>query len=570
MKLSEKLADNETKRQQQNTIPHVIIEARAGTGKTTTLIEGLKLLKGITPLITPSPQQQAVWDLMLLSKDAATIGFVAFNKSIAEELKKRVPEGCTACTMHSLGFSAVKNAFGANGLTDGQEIKMNKWRVSDIISELLERDIRELRKHQSTLVKATEKLVSLCKMNLTGNNSLHPLEEEWEEWLLALAAHYDVDLNGSENKILQLVPKVLERCLDVARDGCIDFNDMIWIPVALGLSVSQYDLLLIDEAQDLNRCQQALAKMSGQRLIFCGDSFQAIYGFAGADSESMKRLEKELAATDPCVNSGGQLVIRNDGRGCVTLPLTVTYRCGKAIVAEANKIVPDFHAHESNGEGKVTRLNFKDENQGYQCLCEIPGCLGYECPNNRERSYTDWVQDKDMILCRVNAPLVSQCFRFLKAGRKANIQGRDIGQGLISTINKQKADSIEDLDTKLLDWKYNETLKESDKRNPSDARIILLQDRYDCLMHFIEDCQTIEEVIDRIKDVFTDDKELAGILLSSGHRAKGLEADRVFILRPRGAECPHPMAKSDWQKEQEMNILYVMITRAKKELIWVS
>ena len=53
--------------------PHVVIEARAGTGKTTTLIEGLNLLKGKTVKITPSPQQQAVWDAMWLSEQAKTI-----------------------------------------------------------------------------------------------------------------------------------------------------------------------------------------------------------------------------------------------------------------------------------------------------------------------------------------------------------------------------------------------------------------------------------------------------------------------------------------------------------------
>ena len=58
-----------------------------------------------------------------------------------------------------------------------------------------------------------------------------------------------------------------------------------------------------------------------------------------------------------------------------------------------------------------------------------------------------------------------------------------------------------------------------------------------------------------------------GILLSSVHRAKGLEADRVFIIEP--GLMPHPGAKSDWQRVQEDNLKYVAITRAIRSLFWV-
>jgi DNA helicase-2/ATP-dependent DNA helicase PcrA len=300
--------------------PHLIVEARAGTGKTTTLVEGLKLLKGIpTAGFIPSPQQKSVFDAIYLSVGKVqSICFVAFNKSIATELQARVPQGCDAMTMHSLGLKAVTKAFG--------RLDINGYTTQDIISELLHKDIRELRKDKPAVVKATEDLVSLCKMNLCNNGSQDELAE--------LAAHYEVDLNGSSEEVFALVPRVLERAKEPK--GRINFDDMIWLPVVLGLPVNQYDLLLVDEAQDLNRCQQALAKRAGKRLVLCGDPKQAIYGFAGADAESMPRLYKELGA---------------EKRGCVQLPLTVTRRCGKAIVAEARQYVPEFEAHESNSAG---------------------------------------------------------------------------------------------------------------------------------------------------------------------------------------------------------------------------
>lgn len=503
--------------------PHLIVEARAGTGKTTTLIEGMKVMKGISTTIIPSPQQAAVWEQMASSRGAGSVCFVAFNKSIATELQKRVPMGCSAMTMHSMGFKAVQATFGRVGV--------NQYRVQDIISEIMGRDIRELRRTKMEVLKATESLVGLCKMNLVGDHTAKGTmigrDDLWD-----LASYYDIDLNGNATEVFSLVPQVLERCKDVARDRVIDFDDMVWLPVALNLSMTKYDVLLVDEAQDLNRCQQQLAMKAGTRLILCGDPKQAIYGFAGADCESMSRMQKILEATD---------------RGCVHLPLTVTRRCGKAIVAEAQKIVPDFGYWETNPEGKISQAEYSGD-----------------------KAYHTGVLDGDMLLCRVNAPLVSQCFRFLRAGRKATIQGRDVGQGLISTIKKCKAADIAELSAKLSDWLHAETMKETAKRNPNENKLIALQDRVDCLYCFMEGQSTVDGVIEKINSVFTDAKDSPGIRLSSIHKAKGLEAKRVFFLMPDGAGCPHSMAKTKWAIEQEWNLRYVAVTRAIEELIYVS
>lgn len=330
--------------------PHLIVEARAGTGKTTTLIEGLKKLKGLPTSIEPSPQQAAVWEQMALSKDVKTLCMVAFNKSIAEELKRRVPPGCEASTMHSMGFRAVQRAFG--------RLEVSSWVTQDIISELLETDIRELRRTKSVVLKATEELVSLCKMNLSHRdpcgNDLKPGDPDWVEVLTDLASYYDIDLNGSRAEVFALVPRVLERAKEPK--GKISFDDMIWLPVVLDLPMTKFDLLLCDEVQDFNRVQQALAKRAGKRLIMVGDPAQAIYGFAGADSQSMPRMAKELGRCFACDNRAEvpESCFACGGKPkCVILLLTVTRRCGKAIVEEARKIVPDFEAHESNPEGKV-------------------------------------------------------------------------------------------------------------------------------------------------------------------------------------------------------------------------
>lgn len=544
-------------RPRPQTEPHLIIEARAGTGKTTTLVEGLKLVLGGLTAFRPSEQQDVIWRAMRQSKGMArSVGFVAFNRGIATELQARVPPGCDAMTMHSQGLKAIQRAFPGT--------KVSNYRVPDILSDLLCQDIRDLRRDMPVVVRATEQLVGLCKQNLVPLDVADGADQaEVDRLLSELATHYDVDLTGEgrsgrgryshvptsdyARQVFDLVPQVLERCRDVS-DRCVDFNDMIWLPIALGLPVTRYDLLLVDEAQDLNICQQELALKAGDRLILCGDRHQSIYGFAGADTDSLPRMEERLGATP---------------RGCQVLPLTVTRRCGKAIVREANKIVPDFEALDSSPEGQVSTAAYP--------IQESQTRGKYELPYNE--TYMPLVQEDDMVLCRVNAPLVSQCFRFIRRGRRANIQGRDIAAQLIGTIEKMNAVDVADLVGKVMDWVAQETAKEVAKRNPDENRLIAIQDRADCILCFTEGLAGtagVHEVLSRGNQIFTDDKNAPGIRLSSIHKAKGLEARQVFLLRPKGAGCPHPLAKSEWQRQQEQNLLYVAITRAIDSLVFVS
>jgi superfamily I DNA/RNA helicase len=70
-------------------------------------------------------------------------------------------------------------------------------------------------------------------------------------------------------------------------------------------------------------------------------------------------------------------------------------------------------------------------------------------------------------------------------------------------------------------------------------------------------------MVRKINVIFTD--KLEGIILSTIHKSKGLEADRVFIARPD--KLPLKVKKA-WQAKQEKNLEYVAITRAKNELIY--
>lgn len=489
---------------------HIMVEALAGTGKTTTLIEGITRLlspRSANKKIKPSPQQAAVWDCLKKYPRRSTARFVAFNKSIAEELQDRVPPGCSASTMHSLGFAALRD-------NSTSRLKVTTYRTTNLIQKITGKDWRELRKKDFELLNATEALVGLCKQTLTDPSSSESLEK--------LVSHYGIETNGKSVEIFSLVEKVYQESKQVDRE--IDYNDMIWLPVVLDLPIPKFDILLVDEAQDLNRCQQSLALKAGKHLVLCGDRNQAIYGFAGADTESIPRMIDKLDSLG----------------GCTVLPLTVTYRCGKAIVEHAKQIVSEFEAHATCPAGLVDNLS--------------------------PEKLLETVKPLDMVLCRVNAPLVRTCFQLIKNGVRADIRGRDIGKGLINLVNKQKAVDVGDLIGKIDDWYHEECQKEARKKNPDDAKLIALEDKKACIDVFSEGATTIAEVVGNIERMFSD-KDSSGVQLSSIHRAKGLEASHVYLLEP--GLLPHPMAKNDWQREQEKNLDWVARTRAINTLTYL-
>lgn len=508
MSLSDKL--NQPK--PSNPGPHLLITARAGTGKTTTLVEGLKAMIGRTPSIKPSPQQRKIWDSLKTSKEVKFVTFCAFNNAIADELNARLPPPYQAKTLHKLGYEAVRNVYPRLG-------KPSSYRSQDFLGKILGVDIREYRKENGLEVKAVCSIVSHCK----HGGILEPTDEDVAE----IIERFEIELPPKLSNLRATVKEVLKRSADPTIDGRLDFDDMIWLPVVLNLPVFKNDLLLVDEAQDLNRCQQLLAMKAGERLIFCGDPAQAIYGFAGADSNSMASLRSMLEATE---------------RECLDLKLNVTRRCPKQVVKAANSFVPDFVGLPGSKEGRVTYDLYTTKN------------------------YAKDVKDGDMVLCRCNAPLVSHCFKFVKAGRRATIQGKKIGEGLADLIESMKAVTMADLADKVEEWYTNQFNLENAKKHPNENVLINLQDKYECLLLFVSGWQpsfnSPKEVQDKILEVFTDNKEEPGIRLSSIHKSKGLEAQNVWLLQEKVARVPHPNATSDLDREQEDNLHYVAITRA--------
>jgi len=105
------------------------------------------------------------------------------------------------------------------------------------------------------------------------------------------------------------------------------------------------------------------------------------------------------------------------------------------------------------------------------------------------------------------------------------------------------------------DYNYNR-LMNLNKENQAMA----LEDKANCIQIFINKATTVGGIIQEIKRVF-DTKDEGEIMLSTVHKAKGLEADNVYILATD--RMPHPLSGKEGN-----NLCYVAITRAKKNLFF--
>jgi superfamily I DNA/RNA helicase len=294
----------------------------------------------------------------------------------------------------------------------------------------------------------------------------------------------------------------------------IDFADMIYLPLVWNLLSKDYQLVVGDEVQDFTLAQlEILERICCGRLCLVGDDRQAIYGFRGADSSSLDRLKRKLKAQE--------------------MGLKTTYRCGNAIVVEAQKLVPDILAGPTNPQGWVGDTDYS-------------AMLGTVAPG-------------DFILSRLNAPLVSCTLQLLQRGIRAQMKGRDIGAGIIRIVKSLKVmDStpVDELLAKLQTWESKMVTRFAAYGQPDLAD--KARDQAAMVFAFAEQADDCGALIAQIEHLFSDGDDGSYVWCSSVHKAKGLEAHNVFVMREsfyRYGESP-----------EEQNIDYVATTRAKSKL----
>lgn len=473
----------------------ILLIAVAGSGKTTTLVEATKRMNG-------------------------RIALCAYNKKISDEIKTRITDqNVRVGTFHSFGFASWKSA--------NPRSKVSGKKLDEIID-----DVGVPWKFQAFV----SRMVSLAKQSGIG---IPGLGNNWSE----LADHHNLwetlQYGGESEAVFDWCYRVMQESMDRSED-VIDFDDMLFEPLRAGIVKAEYDWVLIDEAQDTNVCRRLMAshmlKYGAEgaptpRVVAVGDPHQAIYGFTGADNDSLELIKQNF--------------------GCIEMPLTTTYRCPKAVVRHAQQWVSHIHAAESAPEGEVREI----EDSEFRLL-----------------------NGKDLIagvavLCRNTKPLVATALRLARANIPCRVEGRELGQGLYKLAQRVCGKgSLRDLESKLEDHRAKECRRFREKKQQS--KIDTLNDQCDSLLAIFDSLDPGAQIYDlkaKIDTIFGDSEAGAlpdRLILSTVHKAKGREWDVVYLYG-RDQYMPSKWATQDWEKEQEKNLIYVAVTRAKKTLVEV-
>lgn len=271
------------------------------------------------------------------------------------------------------------------------------------------------------------------------------------------------------------------------------------------------------------------------RRLYVGDGIvthNSIYAFRGSATESMADFTRILSETE---------------RGVTELGLTVTRRCPKSHVRLAQALSPNIRALDDAPEGIIMSMS--------------------------EAQATDMLAPDDMVICRINAALVKVAYALIRRGLRPVIKGRDIGKELTTFARKLKdgygvwpahgGEQMRCLRDALRVYAAEEASKLSALGDKAKGRIEALNDRCACLLEFITNSNSFDSMIDKIQAIFQDfeGKPANSVILGTVHRTKGLEAERVFVLKPN--LIPHPLADTEWEREQETHIAWIAATRAK-------
>ena len=475
-----------------------MVVARAGVGKTTMSFDGIE----------HCPEVQRGWVL-----------YLAFNKKI--EIAAKEKNGVIVVRGKDVGTPLIPRLEIKTIHSTGLRFIRTRWRDCGISFEGERADALTASVCGATVPEDVARLVTKLHTKAREINPMARAVGDLTDLALQFECEPDEEHQIKGFNLDYVEARALE-AMELAamkEPSIIDGADMIFLPIRNGWLRPTWDFALVDETQDMTPAQLLIAKGIGKgRLGLVGDDRQAIYQFRGAGVGTMSRLQQELQAK--------------------TYPMTVTFRCGKKIVELAQNFVPDLQAADSNPDGEVLEGSVEQMLQ-----MAAPG---------------------DYVLSRLNAPLMPIAMSFLKAGKRAKINGTDIGQSLVKLARKlmrRGDESVENFITRIMLWRDNQVSRLIAAKRPQ-RYIDFVNDKAEMIIDLCEDMGSVSAVISRLETLFIDagQGDTGVILCSSVHKAKGLETDRVFVLRDSLRS----------HTEEELNIQYVAFTRAKTTLMLVS
>lgn len=453
----------------RSTQDNILISALAGAAKTSTLTLIFKALPSSLPILS-----------------------VAFNKRIAEEMQSRFPGNVKSSTLNSLGHRIWAS-------TTGRRLVVNTKKSFDILREVIPRRAD---------VNFSEHLNALKEAKIQGyvpEGTARPAQ--------SLITDEDFYSNLEDEVVPAYIDEALRRSITAGYTGAVDYDDQIYLSTFFGSSFPQFPLLGVDEVQDLSPLNHAmLSRLVSRRIIAVGDPYQSIYAFRGAHPQSMRTLRDQF--------------------NMVELPLSISFRCPRAVVELAQRRAPSMRYPEWAIQGRVEELEF------------------WSAAN---------IEDGAAIICRNNAPLFKCAMQLIRMGRGVKLVGTELGPQLVKALKKLGPESLTQAEAlAAVDlWQAEKTKK--------GKALASIADRADCFRVFIQYGQTLSEAIAYAEHLFS---TTGPILLMSGHKSKGLEFDTVYHLDPW--RIPSQYSTTREELEQESNVEYVITTRAKRNLFLVN
>jgi superfamily I DNA/RNA helicase len=424
------------------------------------------------------------------ARRGARVLYLAFNKAIQLEAAARMPPNVTCRTTHSIAWRKAKELFGE--------------RAAERVGNT----------YPSTVAKAfgCGPLVAAGALQAIQRwcGSLEPqIAVEHVPADIAARLADPSALVRVARGVWQRMTDARERDIKLPHDGYLKLFQME------RPSLRGWDVIAVDEAQDLNPCTFDIVRGQAVPIVMVGDSAQAIYSFRGATNALVLFDAQER------------------------LPLTRSFRFGRGIASLANALLSAFKREFDRpllgaGEPQETRMSVDTRNAF-------------------------------AVIARTNAAVFEEAVAFLSLNRRYHFVGGAEGYKLEKILDAYCL-SVGDRglvrDAYLRSFASFDDLCElaEESEDPELKHLVRVVQDYG---HRVPGL--IDEIKTRHVNVRKEDwRQFDGIFFSTAHKSKGLEFEQVWLADDfmRFFEDGRELHVDEVEQE-EVNILYVALTRAR-------
>ena len=427
------------------------------------------------------------------------IGYFAFTKKAAEEARKRMP-----ADSKKLVYFQTLHSFAFNLLDLKEEDIMQPYHYENFGKKL------------NVRVKYYDRYNKEESHFLTCDNPYFQLIHKSINRCVSIREEFDRGEHNSKEVEWSMLEYIYTNYLEYKRKKkMMDFNDMIELLLINEQKIPEFDVVFIDEAQDLSPLQWKLydkLKEKAKDIYLAGDDDQAIFAWAAAD---VKRFIEEPAKERVLIYSK---------------------RIPKSVQEQSQLCLENVL-----GPRKNKKYNPR-ETDG---ICEEIANL----------DQIDLTKGKWLILTRT----ISRLLKIEEHLTKNNFyfesnRGRSIKKGLYKAV----------LNYKLL--QEGKKLEESDMKDVTEY----CGEKIDFKKDWYQSFQNVEqEDKDYLLGLLESGEDLDGparIWLSTIHAAKGGEQDNVILCLDMGDKILKAIKKSQDKQDEEHKVWYVGVTRAKNNL----